>query len=63
MILSLLLKGTKHPFWYTVLAGLAIGMLKEEYDRHHHGSPEYADALNTGFGFAVGAGFSYKITF
>ena len=53
----------KHPFLWTMVTGICIGMAKELYDRRHHGSPEYADAFNTTLGFAVGAGFSYSITF
>ena len=53
----------KNPFLWTVLTGVCVGMAKELYDRRHHGSPEYADALNTGMGYAVGAGFSVSFSF
>jgi hypothetical protein len=58
-------RGTLHLKWaflWTVLTGLAVGMTKELYDRRHHGTPEYADAMNTALGFAAGAG-GLKIIF
>lgn len=53
----------KHPMLWTALAMALVGMSKEWYDRHHHGTPEYADALCTFEGGLVGAGFIYKIRF
>lgn len=53
----------KHPMWWTALTMALIGMTKEWYDRHHGGTPEYADAANTFAGGMVGAGFIYKVRF
>lgn len=50
----------KHSWLWTLLTGLVVGYGKEIYDRHHFGTPEHADALNTAAGFALG-GFSVKI--
>lgn len=50
----------KHPYLWTLLTGLVVGMGKELYDRRHGGTPEYADAANTAAGFAAG-GFTLKI--
>lgn len=44
----------KHPWLWTLATGLAIGLAKEAWDRHHHGTPELMDALNTAAGFAMG---------
>lgn len=43
----------KRPWIWVVLTGLVVGFSKELWDRHHHGSPELMDALNTAAGFAA----------
>lgn len=53
----------KYPRLMTILAMLAIGYAKEEWDRHHGGSVEHADAFNTALGGALGATVEYKIRF
>lgn len=51
----------KHPMLWTAFTMLLLGMGKEWYDRHHGGTPEYADALNTFAGGMAGAQFIYRI--
>lgn len=53
----------EHPLFWAIVSGLVVGMTKEWWDRYHGGSPEYADALNTAMGFAVGAVFIYVVRF
>ncbi len=53
----------KYPRLMTFLTMLAIGYAKEEWDRHHGGSVEHADAWNTALGGALGATLEYKIRF
>lgn len=53
----------EHPMWWTAFTMALVGMTKEWYDRHHGGTPEYADALCTFEGGMVGAQFIYRIRF
>ena len=45
---------------YSLLIGLGVGFAKEVWDRHHGGTPELMDALNTAAGFAA-PGLSFRI--
>ena len=52
----------KRPWLWCLLTGLAVGFAKEAWDRHHGGSPELMDALNTAAGFAT-PGLAFRIRF
>ena len=53
----------KDRIWlYSLLIGLSVGLAKEVWDRHHGGSPELMDALNTAAGFAT-PGLAFRIRF
>ena len=47
--------GYKHPWVHSIFWAILAGVIKENYDRHHGGRPEYADVIYTGLGgFTVG---------
>jgi uncharacterized membrane protein len=54
-------EGHKYPILHGLFWALLAGAIKENYDRHHGGRPEYADVFWTGIG-AVLVAVPIKIT-
>ncbi len=53
-------RGYEHPEWHSIFWALLAGLIKENYDRHHGGRPEWADATYTALGgAAMGFGLSW----
>lgn len=52
----------KNPWVYGMLSAMAVGYLKEAYDRRHGGKAEIADGVNTMLGGAV-AGITIQVSY
>lgn len=46
-------RGYEHPEWHSIFWAIVAGLVKENYDRHHGGRPEWGDVAYTGLGGAL----------
>lgn len=63
LVSTVVYKYTDHPYLYSALTTLGIGLAKEGYDHYHREGFSDQDLLADGIGTAIGLSVGYGVTF